>query len=173
MHINARRLGGALCALLILPAVACTSSSSSPAKASVYVLPGGCAGTVVTDSEPPTWAQAGFTIKKGTPWVPWALGTDGNAVAYLFARQLVAGPSPRTDGTNNKILWVLKDSSFSAVEGRPMGRVQPVIEIPAGPSIVDVPTAGCWTFRALWGAHKERSSTINLEVLPAGTLPAK
>lgn len=105
--------------------------------------------------------------------MPWALGSDGNAVAYLFAKQLVAGPSPRTDGTNSKILWVLKDSSFSVVEGRPMGRDQPLISIPVGPSTVDVPTAGCWTFRVLWGAHKERASTINLEVLPAGTVPPK
>ena len=50
-------------------------------------------------------------------------------------------------------------------------RSQPVIGGSGGSGIEDVPTAGCWTFRVLWGAHNEHSSTINLEVLPAGTLP--
>jgi hypothetical protein len=39
-----------------------------------------------------------------------------------------------------------------------------------GPSIVDAPAAGCWTFRLTWGAA-EATSTIHLEVLPAGTTP--
>ena len=129
---------------------------------------------MVTDSEPPTWALDGFT-HKGTPWaVPWALGTDGSAVAYVWARQLVAGTSPRADGSNNKILWLVKDKpSTSLIEGRPLGLSKPVVSVPGGPSIVDVPTAACWTFRVLWGAHNQNASTINLQVLAAGTLPSK
>jgi hypothetical protein len=38
------------------------------------------------------------------------------------------------------------------VEGRPLGQSQPVLTIAGGPSIVDVPTAGCWTFRLSWRA---------------------
>jgi hypothetical protein len=106
--------------------------------------------------------------------VPWAFGTNHDTVAYLFATQLVAGVSPRVDGSQNKVLWEAKASPSGAnvkVEGHPMGESQPVVTIAGGPSITDVPTPGCWTFRLSWGAHGEHSSTINLEVLPAGTLP--
>jgi hypothetical protein len=166
-------LGSALALLLIQSLGGCTSSPSGPTQPPLHAVAGGCAGTVVTDSEPPVWAQSGF--RHTTPWpVPWALGTPGDAVVMLFARQLVAGGNPRIDGTNNKVHWVVRDTPFNfVVEGRPVGRSQPVIGGPGGSGIENVPTAGCWTFRVLWGAHNEHSSTINLEVLPAGTLPAK
>jgi hypothetical protein len=130
---------------------------------------------VVTDAEPPLWAQGGWSHAKGTPWpVPWAFGTQGDTVAYLFAIQLVAGTSPRVDGSQNKVLWEAKDSPSGAnllVEGHPLGASQPVVTIPGGPSITDVPTAGCWTFRLSFSSNGRLNSTINLEVLPAGTPP--
>jgi hypothetical protein len=174
-----------LAALLALLAAACTSSppgieqarTSTTPSASARILAGGCAGTVATDSEPPAWAQGGWSHVNGPPWpVPWVFGTSGDAVAYLFATQLVAGVSPRVDGSNNKVLWEVKDHPWGAevaVEGHPLGSTQPVVRIAGGPSIVDVPTAGCWTFRLSWSANGEHSSTINLEVLPAGTLPSR
>ena len=62
---------------------------------------------------PPVWAQDGWA--KLTPWpVPWALGTNNDTVAYLFATQLVAGVSTRVDGSQNKILWEAKDSPSGA-----------------------------------------------------------
>jgi hypothetical protein len=97
-------------------------------------------------------------------------------VAYLFATQLVAGSSPRRDGSNNKVLWEAADDPSGAnvvVEGRPLGQSQPVVTIAGGPSIVDVPAPGCWTFRLSWTANRRHSSTINLEALPAGTLPSR
>lgn len=130
---------------------------------------------MVTDAEPPLWAQGGWSHAKGTPWpVPWAFGTQGDTVAYLFAIQLVAGTSPRVDGSQNKVLWEAKDSPSGAnlmVEGHPLGTSQPVVTIPGGPSITDVPTAGCWTFRLSLSSNSLLNSTINLEVLPAGTPP--
>lgn len=130
---------------------------------------------MLTDAEPPVWAQGGWTLAKGTPWpVPWALGTHNDTLAYLFAAQLVAGVSPRVDGSQNKVLWEAKDSPSGAnvlVEGHPLGQSQPVVTIAGGPSITDVPMPGCWTFRLSWGPTGQHSSTINLEVLPAGTLP--
>jgi hypothetical protein len=168
-------------ALLILLA-GCTSSqptshvTASP-TAVVHTFAGGCAGTVLTDAEPPVWAQGGWTHPKGTPWaVPWALGTQGNTVAYVWANPLVAGLSTTAAGTGNKVNWESKDypagSSSMMVEGRPLGQTQPVVTIAnGGPSIVDVPTAGCWTFRLTWNANGQHSSTINLEYLPAVKLP--
>jgi hypothetical protein len=131
----------------------------------------------LTQAEPPVWAQGGWTRTKGEPWaVPWTLGTHGDTVAYLFATQLVAGGGPRRDGTNNKVLWEAADDPSGAnvvVEGRPLSQSQPVVTIAGGPSIVDVPAPGCWTFRLSWSAHGRHSSTINLEVLPAGMLPSR
>src|ERR1700730_17078232 len=168
----------ALAALLILLA-GCTSSqptsqvTASP-TAAAHSFAGGCAGTVLTDAEPPVWAQDGWTHTKGKPWtVPWAFGTQSDTVAYLFATQLVAGSSPRRDGTNNKILWEARDGASLVVEGRPLNQSQPVVTVAGGPSIVDVPTAGCWTFRLSWSANGRHSSTINLQVLPAGMLPPR
>lgn len=106
--------------------------------------------------------------------MPWAFGSEGRTVAYLFATQLVAGTSPRVDGSNNKVLWEAKDYPSGAnvvVEGRPLGQSQPVLTIAGGPSIVDVPTAGCWTFRLSWSANGVHSSIINLQALPTGTNP--
>jgi hypothetical protein len=169
-------------AVLLILLAACTSSQpTSQGKASptpaAHTFAGGCAGTVLTDAEPPAWAQGGWTHPKVTPWaVPWALGTQGDTVAYVFATQLVAGVSPRADGTSNKILWESKDNPSGegvTVEGRPLGQTQPVVTIAGGPGFTDVPTAGCWTFRLTWSANGQQSSTINLEVLPAGTLPPK
>ena len=130
---------------------------------------------MLTDAEPPLWAQGGWSHAKGTPWpVPWAFGTKDTTVAYLFATQLVAGSSPRVNGSQNKVLWEAKDSPSGAnlvVEGHPLGASQPVVNIPGGPSITDVPTAGCWTFRLSFSSGSRISSTINLEVLPAGSRP--
>jgi hypothetical protein len=181
MNPHRRSHGTGLAALLILLAVGCTSSPAASAQVHsspsvpVHSFAGGCAGTVLTDAEPPVWAQGGWSVAKGTPWpVPWAFGTQGDTVAYLFATQLVAGGSPRVDGSQNKVLWESKDSPSGAnvsVEGRPLGQSQPVVTIAGGPSITDVPTAGCWTFRLSWSSNGQYSSTINLQALPAGTNP--
>jgi hypothetical protein len=174
------RCAGLVAGVALLQACGGTSSPAAQAqvqagpKPAVHTFAGGCAGTVLTDAEPPMWAQAGWTHPKGTSWdVPWALGSQNASVAYVFAGQLVAGPSPRVNGTNNKILWVGEDHPFgdvATIEGHPLGQSQPVVTIVGGPSITDVPTAGCWTFQLSWKANgKQSTSTINLEVLPTGS----
>jgi hypothetical protein len=164
-----------LAVAVLLAAGPCTPAQSahvSPSPIATHTFAGGCAGTVLTDAVPPVWAQAGWNQAAGAPWsVPWALGTGGQAVAYLFARQLVAGNGPRVDGTNNKVLWVAKGNpSNFMVEGIPPGGTQAAVTVNGGPSIVDAPAAGCWKFLLTWGAA-EASSTINLDVLPAGSKP--
>ena len=182
MNNEVRSRGAGLAVgVAMLVAGACGSSPTTQAqvqpspKAAVHTFAGGCSGTVLTDAEPPMWAQGGWTHPKGTPWdVPWAFGSKNASVAYVFAGQLVAGPSPRLNGTNNKVLWVGQDRPFGdavRVEGHPLGQSQPVVTIVGGPSITDVPRAGCWTFQLSWKANgTQNTSTINLEVLPAGAL---
>lgn len=128
---------------------------------------------MLTDAVPPVWAQGGWQhLVSGAPWaVPWAKGTGGQAVAFLFAKQLVAGTSPRIDGTNNKVLWEANGGySNFVVEAIPPGGTQALVTVNGGPSIMDVPSAGCWKFRLTWGSP-QASSTINLDVLPAGSMP--
>jgi hypothetical protein len=182
MNRKRKSAGAGLAALLLILAGGCTTSPAAPAhlqpspKATVHSFAGGCAGTVLTDAEPPIWAQHGWRAH-GAPWpVPWAFGTHDGTVAYVFATQLVAGSSPRVDGSNNKVLWVAMDSPSGAnvvVEGSPLGRSEPVVSIAGGPSIVDVPTAGCWTFRLSWSANGRHSSIINLQALSVGMLPSE
>jgi hypothetical protein len=170
---------GAVLVLLVLWLGGCTPSSSTTHAHSspgvpVHSFAGACAGTVLTDALPPTWAQGGWSQPQA-PWgVPWALGTGGEAVAYVFAGQLVAGSSPRVDGSNNKVLWVAQGGPPNfVVEAHPLGLDQPIVTIAGGPSIVDLPTAGCWTFHLTWGQGGQAgSSTVNLEVLPSGSLPS-
>jgi len=137
-------------------------------------LAGGCAGTVVTEAEPPRWAQSGWSHTNGAPWpVPWAPSTSSNALAFLFARHLVAGASPRVDGSSNKVLWLLRDGAAFVVEGRPLGTSKPVVSVDGGRSIVDAPLPGCWSFQLIPRGSAKAVGTINLDVLPAGSDPTK
>jgi hypothetical protein len=168
-------------ALLIILVGACTSSQATQAKGSPAVpartFAGGCADTVLTDAEPPVWAQVGWSAK-GIPWpVPWAFGTHDTTVAFLFSIVLVAGSGPRVDGSYNKVTWIAKgdyptgDTNIS-VEVHPLGESEPVLTNAGGADVVDLPKSGCWTFRLSWNAHgQQQIGTINLQVLPAGTNP--
>jgi hypothetical protein len=99
------------------------------------------------------------------------MGSPGDAVAYMWATELVAGPSPRIDGTNNKVLWVTNQPASFVVEGHPFGSSQPTLSVPGGPSIIDAPSPGCWTFQLITKPDDRIVSTVNLQVLPAGSLP--
>lgn len=177
MNLLIRSCGAGL-AVIVLLLGACTSPATMQARSSpgvpVHAFPGGCAGTVLTDALPPTWAQGGWSQPKA-PWrVPWALGTGGEAVAYVFANRLVAGSSPRVDGTSNKVLWVARGAPPNfMVEAHPLDADRPLVTIAGGPSIVDLPTAGCWTFQLTWGSSGQAGgSTLDLDVLPPGSAPS-
>ncbi len=175
-----RRAGVAGLILILAGCASGTMAGQTSPIASLPPLevPGGCAGTqVITRAAPPDWARSGFTAKPGRPRkVPWALGKPGDALAYLWARQLVA--VPRTDGASNKILWVAATSPPDMIEGRPLGRSGPVLKVEGSPTngnqvptTVDVPTPGCWSFTVSWSGG--RNSIINLDVLPAGATPPR
>jgi hypothetical protein len=104
--------------------------------------------------------------------VPWAYGNPQNAVAYLFASQLVAN-GQRPDGSANKILWVAQNGTDFVIQGHPLGSLSPVVTVSSqdGPSLVDVPSPGCWSFQLTWSVPASGSSTFDLSVLPAGSTP--
>jgi len=83
----------------------------------------------------------------------------------------VAGASPRVDGSTNKVLWLVRDASAFVVEGRPLGQPNPVVTVEGGPSIVDAPLPGCWSFQLILQGSGRHVATINLDVLPTGSDP--
>jgi len=152
------------------------TASSPPAHTQTV---GGCGSTrVFVGVAPPEWSRAGFSVGAGNWTLPWALSAGGSVVAHLFARQLVA-KGERPDGSANKVLWVARDVSGSlTVVGHPAASAEPQVTIAEQmtngnqmPSIVDVPTPGCWSFDVGWGTPASRDS-LSLQVLPAGTNPS-
>jgi hypothetical protein len=109
--------------------------------------------------------------------MPYVLGAHGDIIAVLWARHdpLI---TPTPPGRNNKILWVSKlsgpvgsDLEITArrlTGGTPVGPVQRrTVAGGPGPSLIDMPTAGCWQFTLRWGGHTD---TVDLPYA-AGSLP--
>jgi hypothetical protein len=121
----------------------------------------------------PIWARAGFSGDGSG--VPWTLSAGGTVAAIVFGNPLNAPPS---EDHNNKILWVVNGdvpvvvpSTGSAgggsqnliIKGHLEGTdVTTTIDTGAapGPSIVDMPAAGCWHLDLSWGG---RSDSIDLK----------
>ena len=109
----------------------------------------------------PVWARAGFSEPK--PRMPHVFSAAGKLTAILWADPLL---SPRPKNHNNKILWVARvaDSSGSDLiisaqrmigstdVGSPVARK--LIGGP-GPSIINMPAAGCWRFTLRWAGQRD------------------
>jgi hypothetical protein len=113
----------------------------------------------------PIWARAGF--RSTAPRMPYVLGKHGRIAAIQFANPLVSPPSARY---NNKILWVSRrpytagaDLHIGAerlVGDTPVGPlVRRTVTGGPGPSIIDLPAAGCWQLKLRWAG---RSDTLDL-----------
>ena len=92
-------------------------------------------------------------------------------MAILFAQPLEAPPAKTR---NNKILWVAKDdiqtitdlriAAQRMVGAQPVGaRVTRVVSGGPGPSIIDLPAAGCWRLALHWSGH---SDTLDVRYAP-------
>jgi hypothetical protein len=108
-----------------------------------------------------------MAFSSSAPPVPHAVGRSGEIAAVVFGHPLVVPPRERR---NNKILWVARppagdpsDLHISArrMEGaRDVGRpVRRIVEGGPGPSIVDLPAAGCWRLALSWSG---RDDTLDL-----------
>ena len=123
-----------------------------------------CTNTLKT-SPLPEWARAGFSPPE-TP-VAHVAAVRGDMVGVVFGYPLHA-PKPEP-GHGNKILWV---GNPDAAVGTHDGTATPgKLNIHAtlngtgltadravavGPSYVDMPRAGCWTFTLTWGSHQDQ-----------------
>jgi hypothetical protein len=104
----------------------------------------------------PTWARAGFS---GDAVAIHVFGERGDIVAVLFGHPLRQPPAP---GRNNKILWVSRVSQEPGdplkIEAHLDGTGPAVLrEVPGGPgpSIIDLPSPGCWRLDLAWSDHRD------------------
>jgi hypothetical protein len=99
--------------------------------------------------------------------MPYEVGRSGEIAAIVFGFPLLAPPSTVR---SNKILWVSHESTAADrldISAQQMDGAtavgNPVKQSVAGgpgPSIVDVPTAGCWRFTLSWA---DRTDSLDLE----------
>ena len=137
---------------------ASTGVAASTRPSTGVAASNGCAGQP-PGSPLPVWARAGFSPPDQA--MPHVIGAAGNIVAILWAPRDALHSPPRPD-LNNKILWVsripfaapnplviratLAGSTHTATASVPGG---------PGPSTIDLPAPGCWTFHLSWSGHTD------------------
>lgn len=108
----------------------------------------------------PTWARAGFSERR--PRMPYVLGTAGRIAAIPFASL----DSPPAAHHNNKILWVSRVATHYGhplrIEAQRMAGTRrlgsPVarrVSGGPGPSIINLPSPGCWRFTLRWSGSTD------------------
>jgi hypothetical protein len=128
--------------------------SSGPPSAAAGAAAGGCR-TDFTPRRLPVWARTGFSPP--TQRVPYVLGDGGDIVAILWADHDPLSAPPRAD-RNNKILWASPYPGTLRIEAVRSGSAQRVVRTVQGgpgPSIIDLPAPGCWSFDLSWGGHHD------------------
>lgn len=155
-HAPRPRLRRYLAVAASVVAIAAVASAVAITRTSQQTPAGhsACAGAVSTDPLP-AWARAGFSPNGYR--TPHVLGSRGEILGVLFTQPLrVHQPY----GTNNKILWVAKDPGSgpltirAALEGTDLAAIRTVPTGP-GPSIINLPAAGCWRLTLTWSGHRD------------------
>jgi hypothetical protein len=147
----------------ILLTVSGCSDSAAPPPAVVAPDHSSTAGLscdhAITTGPLPAWAREGFTPPDVS--VPQIRGVRGAILGVVFGNPLRA---PNVVGHGNKILWITSPTRMSASTSSPP---DPTLKIHAtlngsdlvadrsvaggpGPSLVDMPAPGCWTFTLTW-----------------------
>jgi len=96
--------------------------------------------------------------------MPHVTGQAGNIVAILWApRDALRSPAP--PGQVNKILWVSRVPVVApyqlVIKATMAGSTRTTTAtVPGGPgpSRIDVPAPGCWTFHLSWSGHTDQLS---------------
>jgi len=144
-------------------AVSATTDRFVPA-AGAQAGPGGCGSSQVFSGEVPQTIQAaaGYNAPKD---LRYAISDDGNAAGFLFSDPLKATAKP-------KIFWVMhlaRAGQPLTITAHPADASTPVVTVtePADsgpgevyPSIVDVPSPGCWVLSLQWAGH---TSSVSLQ----------
>ncbi|SNY60994.1 hypothetical protein [Paractinoplanes atraurantiacus] len=110
----------------------------------------------------PQWARGGFSWDGAG--MPHVYGEQGEILAVVFGAPL---KSPPAEGRANKILWVARESAepggdlviAAALDGTDV-RVEQKVAGGPGPSLVDLPRAGCWRLTLTWSGRTDRMDLI-------------
>ncbi|WP_433111591.1 hypothetical protein [Micromonospora sp. CA-246542] len=144
---------------------------ATPPAAGDPSAPTGCAGHVETGSLP-DWADEGF---HGDTRMPHVFGARGEIVAVLFGHPLA---QVRPDASSNKILWVARPATTSPDPGESTTlkitatldgtdtRVAHEVAGGPGPSIIDLPEAGCWHLDLRWAGRTDTMDLVYAERKP-------
>lgn len=144
-------------AFTVLPGLLDDRSTPGPASSASTVRELSCLSSVKT-TPLPVWARAGFTPPDQA--IAHVTGSRGDIVGVLF----VDLHAPAVAGQGNKILWVARvaggpgdpDLKIHATLNGSNVAVDRVVTGGPGPSLVDVPQAGCWTFTLSWSGYREQ-----------------
>lgn len=108
----------------------------------------------------PQWAKAGFTQGTASHYV---LGERGSILGVVFGHPLTERSTPKP-GRQNKIRWIPRDKDaaeaagklqLTAVRAADGQTVRREVTPWPGPSVIDMPKAGCWSFTLRWGDHTD------------------
>jgi hypothetical protein len=122
---------------------------------------GGSGHSEVSKAVLPVWARGGFSGPR--PRMPYAVGHSGRIAAIVYGYPL---RSPPAQGRNNKILWVSRIWPKTPAPlwiraqrmdgGRAIGApVRHIVPGAPGPSIIDLPAAGCWRLTLTWSGRRD------------------
>lgn len=164
------------CGSTHLPTTTNGTSSASPAQpsrspevATAQPIQGGCGGTQVFAGPAPNADQS----LAANPWAA-ASPPESGIIAYFWgdAPYLAAG-NVRPGGAANKILWASNTGPAGdlVVTAHPLGASSPIVRfrfpgVRSWPSLVDLPTAGCWHLDLAAGSSR---ATIDLLVANPGS----
>lgn len=152
-----QRYGVFLVAILLGATVVFVACSGSASKRAAT----GACRTHVLGGSLPVWARGGFHPPNQK--IAHVMSAKGELAAILWANPLLS-PPPRNH--NNKILWVSRVATNpvsnlrisaqrmigSTRAGSPVTRT---VSGGPGPSIINVPAAGCWRFSLRWSGHSD------------------
>lgn len=105
----------------------------------------------------PLPARSGFNPPDAA--MPHVMGEQGNIVAILWFRRDALHAPPHAN-QRNKILWVSRQPGAPlTIRATLQGTDRTaILQLPdgTGPSLVNLPAAGCWTLNLSWPGHHDR-----------------
>jgi hypothetical protein len=149
-----------LAVLLVVVAGLAVGAATSLSEGTAETLP---CHAVVDHGVLPSWARTGFSDPR--PKLPHTIGDRGQLAALIFGYPLRAQPAKNR---SNKILWVAREPlSLGGGDLRLRAQrmrgthnvaraVTRVVMGGPGPSLVDLPRAGCWRVEARWAGHHDQ-----------------
>jgi hypothetical protein len=150
--------------------VLASHNQPSAANANDQAVAGSCRPEL-RDSVLPVWARGGFSDPR--PRTTYVLGRSGRIAAILFGASSLSSP-PAADH-NNKILWVSRvatDGRDLKIEAQRLSGSKPLgapvarsVTGGPGPSIINLPSPGCWRFTLRWSGLTD---TVDLQYKPRG-----